>query len=158
MTYTIRGGSGVGAAVSVGELDFDPATQAEAEALAAAAIVEYVDSGSSASGSAGTEIASIEAASGKVLVGINGFVHHAAAANTAVRITYTYSDDTTLVVDTSPNGLENTILSDGGVSPSQNSTPGPRDAAKGVKKVLIATLGTGVGTRYGGVGALEATP
>lgn len=110
-------------------------------------------SGSSASGTAGTVIASITAGAGNQLVAWTVFCSQAAAANSALTVTVTYTDSTTTSITTSVNAAQTVQGNAGGlVAPSGNITAG---STKQVSSVVVTTAGTGVGTRAAAIAAME---
>lgn len=128
------------------QLDYGPPTSTPAQLRAV---------GTSASGTPNTVIATISAAAGKKLVGVQAFGGQTNAAGTQVSIRITYTDATveTLITTTAASTDIVQAIQAGGWR--GGSAFQAFSTTKDIKTAEVITTGTGTGTRTGFVAALE---
>ncbi len=114
--------------------------------------------GSSTSGTDGTVVAAIEAASGKRIVGWTCFAGQANAAGTKLGVKVTYTDDTSTEMQTSAATGAWVVANPGGVMRFEAGSfaSAAQWQAKDIKRVEVLTRDTGTGTRYADIGGIEA--
>lgn len=110
--------------------------------------------GTSASGVAGTVVATLSATAGSVFASLNILAGHILAANTQLRVTVTFTDDSALTKD-SKSGEISIVFGNGGGATDEDGVHQSWSATLGIKKVEVTTLGTGTGTRWAFIDALE---
>ena len=118
-------------------------------------------SGTSSSGTAGTVIATLTAASGRMFIAWQVVAAQVSAANTQLTVTITYSDATTAALTTTVStastvfgnvgGLHRTTA---GAAPTSNNIV-TIDATKKVTKIEVTTAGSGTSLRAATIGVLE---
>jgi hypothetical protein len=125
-----------------------------------AAPIIRATSGTSTSGSAGTSVASITASGSNILVDWALKAVQTNTANTALTVTVTYTDATTITettvgstagqVDGNPGGL---LRTSAGAFVDLAA-----DTGKNVSSIAVVTAGTGTGTRAAIISAREVAP
>ena len=115
--------------------------------------------GSSASGTAGTSIADVQAGTERKLVEWFVIAAQTNTAATQVRVTVTYSDATSTTFDSAAATAHQIFCNAGGGLRLAAGIPDLVTAfsAKDVTRVQVTTLGTGTGTRYATVSATEVS-
>lgn len=133
------------------------ATSAFAAAWASLGIQQVSAFGASASGTPGTTVADLQAGASKKLIGIECFASQSNAANTQLTVAVTYSDATGDSLTTTAAASQMIWADKGGAIRTAADAASATQpwAAKDITRVLVTTLGTGVGTRAASVSALE---
>jgi hypothetical protein len=111
-------------------------------------------SGTSVSGTAGTNIATITAAGGNQFVAINGVCSQVSGANTQLTATITYADSTTTSVTTSVSTGTALFINNAAIAGS-SGTFLTANSAKKITAVSCVTANTGNTVRNGALSAIE---
>lgn len=114
-------------------------------------------SGTSASGTPGTDVATITAGGGNQFICIHGTAGHTNTANTQLTVTITYSDATTTTDATSAGSAVTELINDAAINRAVNGAAATivAHSSKKITAISITTLGTGVGTRAASLAAVE---
>lgn len=116
------------------------------------------DGGTSTSGTDGTKLAEVEAASGYELVNILALSGHTNVADTGHRLVVTYHTGSPLTQTPSTAGQRSMVCNDAGVielNTGRHTAHSARDTARRITKVRLETAGSGTGQKSGFISALQ---